>query len=91
MSVCHVLEAHFTHITLQPFFNVSSLMFAKLLIAHTMSRISDLLISSFGKPYKSSTSRSGKSFLHNRTSVTGFTKKLCPRYVIATNTVIFFL
>jgi hypothetical protein len=46
MSVCHVLEAHFIGIILYPFFSVSALMFSNLLIAHTMSRISDLLISS---------------------------------------------
>jgi hypothetical protein len=48
--------------------------FSKLLIENNMSRIFDLLISSLGKPCKSSHSRSGRCFLHAQTSVTGFTE-----------------
>jgi hypothetical protein len=50
---------------------LSSSMFSKLLIAHTMSRILDL-ISSLGEPCKSWSSWSRRSFLHDWTSVTEF-------------------
>jgi hypothetical protein len=56
-----------------------------------MSRISDLLISSLRKPCKSSSSRSGTSFLHDQTSITGFTEDHAQDMpYIASNTVISF-
>lgn len=45
---------------------------SELLITYIMSRISDLLISSLGTPCKSSSSRSGRTFLHDQINVTGF-------------------
>jgi hypothetical protein len=71
MFVCYVLEAHFTCINLYPFFNVSSLMFPKLLIAHTTSRILDL-------PFVRKTLQMifyiWKKFALQSNSVTGFTE-----------------
>jgi hypothetical protein len=45
--------------------------FSKLLVAHTMSRISELLISVLQTPFKSLSSGSGRSFFHDQTSITG--------------------
>jgi hypothetical protein len=70
---------------------LSSSMFLKILIAHTMSRISDLLISLLGKPRKSSSSRSGRSFHYDRISVTWFTEDNAWNMpYVASNTIIFF-
>jgi hypothetical protein len=68
---------------------LSSLIFFKLYTAHTMSRILDLLSYSLAKSCKSS-SRSGSSFFHDQTSVTGFTED-CARdgLHIASNTTLF--
>jgi hypothetical protein len=49
-----------------------SLMFLKLIIANTKSKISNLMIYSLGKPWKSYPSRSSKSSIHDWTSVIGF-------------------
>jgi hypothetical protein len=91
MSVWHVLEAQFIHITMQPFFDISLSTFSKLLTAHTMSRMSDLLISSLRKLCKSSSSTSGTGFLHDQTSVTEFTEvRIQDMLYTASNTVISF-
>jgi hypothetical protein len=62
----------------------------KLLRTHTISRISDLLSSSLGKPCKLSSSRSGRSFLHDRTSITELTEDhASDTPYIASNTIFF--
>jgi hypothetical protein len=59
-----MLEAHFTYITLQPFF----------IDVFKTSPCQEFGLADFfvGKPCKSSSSRSARSFLHDRTSITGF-------------------
>jgi hypothetical protein len=86
ISVCHVLEAR-SH----AYSSMSLCWYSKLLMAHTMSRILDLLISSLEKSRTSPASRSGRCFLHDQTRVTGFTEDHA-RYTpyTASNTVIFF-
>jgi hypothetical protein len=66
-------------------------LFSELLIAHTMLRICDLLISLLGRPYRPSSYRTGRSVLNDQTSVTGFMEGH-PLYMPyrASNTVIFY-
>jgi hypothetical protein len=53
---------------------LSSSPYPELLMAHTMSRISDPLVSLLGKPCKFYSFRSGRSFLYYQTGIAGFTE-----------------
>jgi hypothetical protein len=79
-----------SHASLCSHSSLSLLMFSKLFIPYTTSRITDLLISSLENPCYSPSSRSGRCFLRNWTSITGFTEDHAWHMpCVAYNTIIF--
>jgi hypothetical protein len=73
-DMVHILEAHLICIILK--LSVIFINVFKTFVAYSISRISYLLTSPLGKPDKSSSSSSGRSFFHDQTSISRFMKAM---------------